>query len=400
MRKRLFIFFSFICVFLHSYGLPKDSIQISLLTVMPRPNEVYTVYGHTAIRINNLSSHSDLVFNYGTFDSSQPNFIYHFIKGETNYYVEAYYFEIFQYVYGRENSTVIEQVLNLSEEEKKQMTSMLLDNLKPENKHYLYDFLFDNCTTRARDVIERFSTNGISYSSQEKPTTFRKLIHSCTDPYPWMTFGIDLLIGNGADSLISFRHETFLPEKLMLGMENATTLNDSLQVIPVVSHTQTILQSVPDIHSESKSFSSPMKIGIILLIHSIVFFICGIIFKRRFRIFWGILFLQAAIAGCIIWFVALVSVHPCTFPNYNMLWLHPFYFILLYTCFINKTYKWITWLHGTNFVLLSLLLIFWYFIPQELNTADIPYILCLWLASGSWLKIKNYGKLNTKTRIH
>ncbi len=387
LKKTYFVFFLFSCVVSDIFGFSATDAQVSLLTVMPRSNEVYTVYGHTAIRICNPRENLDIVFNYGTFNSNRPNFIYHFIKGETDYYLDASDFRLFEYAYQRENSTVIEQVLNIPPEEKEKMFKMLSENLLPENRGYRYNYFFDNCTSRARDIFENFADGHLVYAQHDKTTTFRNLVHQCTSTYKWMTFGIDLLIGNGADSLISFREEMFLPEKLMTGLASATVVNDSLQY-PVVVSTHTIIEPVTTTKSDSKEWSGPMKIGIILVIHALAFGICGIIFRKKFRIFFGLIFLQAALAGCLVWFVALISVHPCTYPNYNMFWLHPFYLIAVFGCVSSKTYRLIKCFHWSNFVLLSLFLLLWKVIPQELNAANIPFILCLCLSSGFWL-LKN-----------
>ena len=128
-----------------------------------------------------------------------------------------------------------------------------------------------------------------------------------------------------------------------------------------------------------------MKTGIILLIHALVFGICGIIFKRRFRIFFGLIYLQATIVGLIVWFVAFVSVHPCTFPNLNIYFFHPFYLIAFLACVLPKTYRFVLWFHWINLIFLFLALIAWPFMLQDLNIANIPYLLCLWIGSGVWL---------------
>ena len=386
MKKFILFFFSSFFI-ANTFGFPGDSAQISLLTVLPWLNEAYTIYGHTAIRVCNSSEKLDLVFNYGTFDSSEPNFIYHFVKGETDYYLEVYEYESFAYKYRKENATVIEQVLNLQPEEKEEMLRMLFINLQPENKGYRYNFLFDNCTTRPRDIIERFAGGRIVYKEQNNPTTFRKLIHECTEPYPWMTFGIDLLIGKGADSLISLRQEMFLPEKLMNSLETAHVVNDSLEQRPMVSSTQVIIQSFEADNNAGNSWFSPMKTGIILLIHALVFGICGIIFKRKFRFFFGLIYLGATVIGFILWFVALFSIHPCTFPNHNMYFFHPFYLIAVWGYVLPKTHRFVTWFHWINFIFLPVLLMAWPFILQDMNNANIPYILCLWIGSGVWLRV-------------
>ena len=394
MKKLILTVLSFFSI-LQAFASSGDSLQVSLLTVLPRSNFVYTIYGHTAIRVHDPAQNLDLVFNYGSFNWDEPNFMYHFVRGETDYYLGVHTYNEFEDIYTMGNYTVIEQILNLPAEEKEAMLRMLMVNSLPENCGYRYNFLFDNCATRPRDVIERFAGGHILYLEQNSPTTFRTLIHECTKPYPWLTFGIDLVIGSGADSIIGLRQEMFLPEKLMNALETAYVVNDNFEKRPMVSSTEVVIQSFEIDNNQESSWITPMKMGIIMLIHALVFAVCGIIFKRRFRLFFAPLFFVAGLAGCVIWFIAFFSIHPVTFPNWNVFFFHPLYFIAAVGYLLPKTYRFITWYHWINFVLLSVLLIAWPFIPQEINNANFPFILSLWIGLGFGLKVKGC-KLNLK----
>ncbi len=408
MKARFFtVLIIFFCFTAPSGAINPDSTTISILTLLPRDKAVYTIYGHTSIRVNNPSEHVDLVFNYGMFDSQQPYFVYNFLRGRTDYRLDFEYFPEYEYHYTLDNGTVIEQILNIPAADKLKLLEFLDWNIRPENCYYLYNYFFDNCTTRPRDLIEKYGGGKLIYQSSGDSTTFRHLVHQCTAPYPWLEFGIDLLIGAGADSLISYRNELFLPIKLMEGLANASVQDtlpaDSLHpapcvLRPIVSDTRVILRSQLESREEGFSLSSPLKIGIILLIHSFVFVICGLIFKRSFRIFFGLLFLQAALAGSLVFFFAFFSIHPCAFPNYNLLWLHPLHWIAFAGYCFKKSYPLFKWYHGTNFVLLSLFLVCWSLIPQELNVANIPFVLCLWVASGWYLLGARYEARGAQQR--
>ena len=387
----LFYFILFNSAYLCVHAISGDSIQISLLTVMPRTNRVYTAYGHTAIRILNRSTQQDVVFNYGTFDFNAPNFIYRFIKGETDYSISEDDYRLFEYHYSRENATVVEQILNIPDKKKTEIVEALKTNMKPENQKYRYNYFFDNCTTRPRNILEKYCGGKLIYNGgQEQPVTFRKLIHECTSYSPWMTFGIDLLIGNGADSVIGKRSELFLPVKLTEALDDSHVETTDLQQFPIVSSSQTIIRSEPSEPVESRN--NPMKLGIVMVIHCLVFAVIGFFRKKRFRFFYCLTFLHVALGGCIVAFVALASSHPCTWPNWNLLWIHPLHLIPVAGYLFNKTYRLIRWYHWSNFVLLSGLLLGWPFIPQELNIACIPFMICLWISSGYTLFIDK--KLN------
>jgi hypothetical protein len=270
---------------------------------------------------------------------------------------------------------MVEQILDLSPEGKEILLGKIIANLQPENRVYRYDFLSDNCTTRVRDLIEQCASELVYPEATEK-TTFRKLIHSCTEAYPWLTFGIDLLVGAGADSLISVRQELFLPAKL----------EKALDATPIVISSKQILTAIPEPDSKPKFWDSPLIIGyIILLIYTIVA-LMGWRKRRLFRGWFAPLFLVAGAAGCLIAFMVAFSAHPCMCPNWNLLWLHPLQLVGFAGYFFKKPRRWISGYHAANLVILFGALAGWYWIPQALNSADVPLMVCLGVGSLGYLK--------------
>jgi hypothetical protein len=398
MKKySLYFLLSFVSLFTNAQ-VNYDSLQVSLLTVEPRPNETYTVFGHTALRLFDPVNRIDAVLNWGTFNFHAPNFLYRFVKGETDYILAASPYDSFRQEYFLGNATVVEQVLRIPNENKEALIDLLATHLKPENREYRYNFLFDNCTTRPRNIIEEFCGEDLVYPVQTEKNTFRDLIHSCTNPYPWLTFGIDLVIGSGADSLVTFRQELFLPEKLMNALEHSTIINSQEEEYPLVISSGVVIHSFGNEAPPLKFWDSPLKIGIILLL---IYSILVITAYKRAKTdnpplpspmgrgrgwgFFSLLFLVAALAGCVVFFLSFFSYHPCTQYNWNILWLHPLHFIGVAGFFLKKSYSLIRWYHASNLVLLSFLLLAGYFLPQQLNPASIPYILCLGIVSGYWL---------------
>jgi hypothetical protein len=365
-----------------------DHLQVSLLTVEPRPNEVYTVFGHTALRLFDPVNNTDAVLSWGTFNSRASAFLYHFIKGETNYMLSINDYVDFYYEYMSGNATVIEQILHIPNENKDALIAELALNLEPGNREYRYNFLFDNCSTRPHDIIEKFCGGNLIYPAPVAPTTFRDLIHSCTQPYPWMTFGIDLVIGSGADSLLTFRRELFLPEKLMNALEQATVIGTDGANHSLVVSSGIIIQSSPNEPPVLRFWDSPLKTGIFILLIYAVLIITGYFGKKQEkanRIAFAFLFLMAGLAGCVIFFLSFFSQHPCVQYNWNILWLHPLHFAGAAGFLLKKSYSLIRWYHGTNLLLLSFLLLAGFWIPQQLNPANIPYLLCLGIVSGYWI---------------
>jgi hypothetical protein len=372
-----------------------NELQVSLLTVMPRSKAVYTIYGHTALRLYDPSRSIDAVLNWGTFDSDKQNFLYHFLLGETDYFLSETSTQGFLSVYKTGNSTVIEQVLNIPDSLKTSLLEMMQTNLLPENIEYRYNIFFNNCTTKPRDIIEKFCGGTLIYPKKSESVTIRKLVHGCTEHYPWMEFGIDLIIGNGADSLISRRTEMFLPERLMNLLVQTVVKTPDGAEYPIVLSSEIMLQ--PEVAANAKAgspFTKPIVVCTFVFLIYLILTIIAHLKKRNFRLPFAVLFLIAGLGGCIVAGLVFFSHHPCTSPNWNIVWLHPLHLIGFAGFLFKKYYSLFRWYHALNFVFLSCFLLGWHWIPQELDMAFIPVIGSLWLVSG--YRAINFFGLNEK----
>ncbi|MBR7043265.1 MAG: DUF4105 domain-containing protein, partial [Prevotella sp.] len=165
-----------------------DSLQISLLTCGPG-QEVYSIYGHTAIRVKNLATGDDIVVNYGVFDMSKSHFVLRFIFGLTDYTIVITDFSHFCAEYAYDKRWVKEQPLNLTPSEKLRIEEALMENYRPENRVYRYNIFYDNCTTRARDMIVENLDGKVAYPSTMLATPYRELIYQYSYRHPWTKFG-------------------------------------------------------------------------------------------------------------------------------------------------------------------------------------------------------------------
>ena len=264
---------------------------ISLLTCYPG-KQIYSLYGHTAIRYVNQDEGIDLVINYGLFDSNAPHFLAKFILGETNYTVGALPYPFFIEEYRRENRKVIEQELNLTKEEITQIVKYIDNNLRPENRSYNYNIFYKNCTTQARDAI--FNNLNIQKASPsggrlEGAPTYRSLLHQYTQDHPWIQFGTDLLLGLKADKQLTITQRQFLPIELMKQIDKFS----SNQSLPLVKNKKTLIESFPQLKIDANrpagvdfQFPTPTQTAIIVLIITIVITILqskNIDFPRRRR---------------------------------------------------------------------------------------------------------------------
>lgn len=369
-----------------------DSAQISLLTNQPWDEAVYSLFGHASMRVKDPVQNFDFAFNFGIFNMSKDNFILLFVKGETDYMVAAIPFHYYYLDYQEKGTSIIEQILNLTQEEKQEIYDAFLINIRPENREYRYNYFYDNCATRPRDILEKYIKGKINYIPTGKDQSYRDLVHECTKVRSWFEFGVDLVIGSEADKTINDRQKDFLPEYLMNAYQGATVRNDSISRELVLSRS-ILLEPAP----LSKDIPvKPVHAGILLLIITIAISILTYK-KREFKaahIFDTILFLIAGIAGFIIFFLMFFSEHPCTYPNWNIIWLNPLQLIAAFLFFAKSLAKYLSYYHFINFVALLAFLLAWSLIPQQLEIAFIPYILSIAIRSG--MNILQVKKLNKK----
>jgi len=390
--KQVFIFILLLLSFSSAQSQTADSLKVSLLTESPLSKHVWSIFGHTALRVSDPTRKLDIVLNWGEFDTEAPNFIFHFIEGKTDYFLSYAPYRGFILYFAREGASIIEQTLNIPDDKKADLLSFLQTNLLPENVGYRYNFVFDNCTTRPRDIIERFCGGKLIYPNQTQPVTFRQLFHQYTCPYPWLELGIDCVIGSGADSLISFRNELFLPEKLMNALNRSVVELPDGSSQPIVLDSKTLVQPPDTQHSQLAFWAHPLAVGwlifFLFLALSILVYYKHLPFAFHLSPFtfhllpFALLFFVAGAGGCIVAMLNFFSLHPCVQANWNILWLHPLHFIAVAGFFFRKSCRWIQWYHVANFLLLSGFLSGWHWIPQELNIAFIPFILSLWMVSG------------------
>ena len=309
-----------------------DRIQISLLTCSPG-KEVWAQYGHTAIRYYDKESGEDLAINYGIFSLDQTYFIPRFVLGMTDYRMGVQPMDMFLAQYSYEGRGVIEQVLNLSAEDKEVIYKALQENMKPENVVYRYNYFFDNCTTRARDMLVNHLHGKVVYPPAEEDATFRSMIHKWNNKYEWTQFGEDLLLGVNADRKTTKSEQQFLPENLRSDFDKARYNGK-----PLVKETNVLLDAETEV-VEPVFPLSPLSITLIFAVISLVMMLFS---YRRQQVYWAwdlALMLTSGLMG-IIFFVMIFSQHPCVSLNFILLFFNPLPLFFLYSTIKKKKVIW------------------------------------------------------------
>jgi len=391
-------FFLVACIFLFLLKINAqeisigDSAVVSLITCSPG-EEVYSKFGHTAIRINDSTRGVDLVFNYGIFSFETENFYYKFIKGETDYQLGIYDTKYFLPEYKQRNSMVWEQILNLTLDEKKKLIGLLLKNYEPENRTYRYNFIFDNCASRPRDKILSAIDGYVRYRPASDPKTFRQWVGMYVGTDTWLKFGIDIVFGMDADREANINESMFLPDNLMYEFQTAQIHSPGANIRELVSEKKLLIdKSSTSIQPES-AFYKPVTLFIILLVLGIVLTIWDIKErKRHFKFFDTVLLVITGIGGLIAFYLMFFSLHPLVRSNLNLLWLNPLNLVVALFIWIKPMRVPLFYYQIFNILLLLAALFAFAISVQSFNIASFPLIVLLLMRSTSWFAL-------TKRRI-
>ena len=382
MQKRFLIFkttflfiFSPFWAFSNSLNLSEniESTEISVITCDPGI-EIYSLFGHSALRIKNPKNGHDLVINWGLFEfsESQFQFGYDFAKGRLKYYMGIQLMSNFMAEYRSAKRGVREQVLNLSNKEKYQIIQLLEENYKPENRKYRYEFFYDNCSSRLRDIIKKVFKENINFYQSPKSNkfTFRETIHKYLNSFPWLELGIDLVLGKKIDLLVSNENLMFLPLNLEQIFDQSLVQNNGVNKNLIVSK-NTLVKSF-----ENKNRPSNIRLySWTLLAITLVL----IVFKLEKALgLWSFLNLFIiGFLGVILVFMWIGTDHNAAKMNFNLLWASPFHFILIYYLIKRRWTNFTYWYLIISLILIFTTILFWFTLTQEFNSFVKPIILQL-----------------------
>ncbi len=372
--KKLIITLLLFVSIINSFSLElSKKAQISIITCVPG-SELYTAFGHSAIRVNDPLQDIDFVYNYGTFSFNTPNFYLKFIRGDLNYMLSVSDYKRFMRVYEHENRNVKEQVLNLTQIQKQKLFDVLEKNKLPENKYYLYDFIFDNCATRIRDVFKKALNNDIQFSdSTLRDISFREILESYLTESKWSRFGINLVLGSLIDKTATASEYMFIPDYLMNAFSNAQIKNNSTN--SKIVYKINILNEANDTLKESLGVLNPLLVFWAIFLFVVVLSIIEYSSKIQYHYIDGIWFLIIGILGTLMCFLWFGTKHTVVVDNWNIAWAVPTHLIFSFFLFRKK----ISNLTSIYFLISGsvalILLMSWQLIPQQFDIAFVPIIL-------------------------
>ncbi|MBP5589787.1 MAG: DUF4105 domain-containing protein [Bacteroidales bacterium] len=349
-----------------------EDVEAYLLTCGPG-SEVYSLWGHSALRVVDKSTGQDIVYNWGVFDFATKNFAWKFAKGRLNYMIAASTYKRFLQDYTSSNRWVKSQKINLNVEEMSNLLDLLDENMRPENVFYLYDFFYDNCATRIRDVIEKAVGNNFLYPIEDNniKSTFRDEIGKYMKNALWLNFGTDLILGLPTDKKTTMKDRMFLPDGLCEGLSQSQIRRDG-RIIPLLTNPTMVVKS-DDSALSKKTIFSPMLVLSLLLIFVVLFSIYAKSPKAN-RIMDIILFSIFSLLALFMIFFNFFTDHIQCTRNLNIIWLNPCVIVCLIGLILKKPFT--TWFKIV-FALSLLFAVLIFCLPHSFNYAFLPMTLLL-----------------------
>ena len=359
-----------------SSDYPDSDTTVWFVNVYPG-SVFYELEGHSAIRIK--TGEFDIAVNYGMFNFDDPNFLYRFVKGETDYMVGAYPWSSFENEYRGAGRRIVAHRLNMTGEQKSKLIDLIVENLRPENRVYRYNYVLDNCATRPLRMVELAIGDTLLVSNPVHipvKKSFRDYMRYYHENYSWYQFGIDLALGKGIDREITAREMTFAP----------VTLDDQIGEITIGLNSQNNLVSESEVWNDVSPSNMVEPPTPFLLSPCFIFWLiaclCGIYgffkvyrYRRYPKIVATVTYGVYGLAGLLIAFLVFISVHESTSPNINILWLNPLCLIPAITLWIRRAKRFNCWYFLFNFVMLLALYVLWIAGYQSPNPAFLPMTL-------------------------
>lgn len=370
----LFISFFFIQTTYSQYLQLSVYSEVSMVTVGPGEN-LYEVFGHSSIRIKDPVLRLDLVYNYGIFDFTAPNFYTNFAKGKLIYKLVRYPFQDFVEGNKRDKRWIKEQVLQLNQGQCQQFFEFLENNARKENASYLYDPFFNNCATKLIDVSNTILKDSIILNTDYVSNkTLRQLMNDELHWNTWGSTGINIALGSLLDQKATPSQYMYLPDFVYLALKKGNiTVNG--KDVPIVKKEHIIL----DFEEPKVSFSLISPVFIFSVLLCIGLFITFRDIKRKKRTKWldFLLFFITGFTGVGIIFLWFFTDHATTPDNFNVLWAFAPNLIVAFFVLKKKLKPNIRRYLQFLLLLLLVLVLFWIFGIQLFAVSLIPFFLLL-----------------------
>jgi hypothetical protein len=383
MKKNLLIALVLSVSSIQAQTILSSQAEISVITCGPYQGEVYSAFGHSAIRVLDSQLGIDYAFNYGVFDFDQPYFYLNFARGRNYYLLAVYDFVDFKRPYLRDNRFVHEQILQLTQIQKQKVFDFLTWNAHPENRTYSYDYFYNNCATKVRDVFAEVFKAEIKFDSSFIKTnyTIRDLTEIYLKQQPWGDLGIDICLGLPMDKKASAYDYMFLPDYIESSFDRVT-----LSGSPIVREKISVYESTPE--------TIPFHWYHPWIVFGLLFLLAAIISYRDWqrqklsKWFDVTLFGTTGIIGVLLFVLWLATDHKAAANNFNLAWAFPLHLVGAIGLLKRTSPKWISGYFTFAAIISALVLGFWTLLPQALNPFLLPVIFIILMRSLVIIKVQ------------
>jgi Domain of unknown function (DUF4105) len=369
MKKTLLIAVVLLTASVQAQTVLSPHAEISVITCGPYQGELYSAFGHSAIRVYDPVKGFDVAFNYGVFDFNQPNFYLNFTRGYLYYKLGVYSYPDFRDLYISYNRYVHEQVLQLDSLQKQTVFGFLENNALPQNQTYRYDYFYNNCASKVRDVFAEVFKEEVKFDGSFIKTnyTIRDLTEIYLKQQPWGDLGIDICLGLPMDKKASAYDYMFLPDYIESSFDHAT-LNGST----IVKQKVIVYESTPE-KNPFHWYHPWIVFGLLFLLAS---FISYRDWQRKKLSKWFdvTLFGLTGLLGLLLLLLWIATDHKAAASNFNLLWAFPLHLVAAIGLLKKNPGKWLSSYFTFTSVLAALLIGFWALLPQQMNPFLLPVV--------------------------
>ncbi|MFZ6010527.1 MAG: DUF4105 domain-containing protein [Bacteroidota bacterium] len=388
--KRVLLLLLLVSPFCQAQTRLSDQATISVVTCGPWQNELYSAFGHSAFRVHDPVLDIDEAYNYGVFDFDQPNFYLNFTRGYMYYMLGVYDYKRFEYHYISHNRYVHLQVLDLDSAQTQKLYDFLQWNALPENRNYRYDYFYDNCATKIRDVVIKALGDSVNFDGSYIKTDYT--IRELTDIYlkhqPWGDLGIDICLGLPMDKQATPYEYMFLPDYVESGFDHATIKRNGV-AIPLVEKKISVYESQPE--HFAKGLFRP------LYVFGLLFIMAGIISYRDLKkkkitqAFDVVLFSVLGVLGVLFLFLWMATDHRAAAKNFNLLWALPTHLVAV-IAFVKQP-RWLEKYFLGVALITIILLLSWVMLPQKLHYGLVPLAMTVALRAGVQYQLRKENRM-------
>lgn len=377
MKKYLLLILLLTNVLAHAQVQLSDKAEIRVVTCGPYQGELYSAFGHSAVRVVDPTQAIDWIYNYGVFNFNQPNFYLNFAKGHLNYRLAVSRYKPFVESYIEENRYVHEQVLNLSPAQNQKLFDFLQWNSQEENMYYNYDYFYDNCATRVRDAVKKTFGDSVKFEGGYISTnyTIRELCDIYLGQQPWGDLGIDLCLGLPMDKPATPWMYMFLPDYIESGFEHAYIQGPNGQTQKLVKETDVVFEAIPE--KAETNFNQPWLYFAAFLVLGLLITYQGYSAKHGMYWFDAVVFSIVGLIGWLLFILWVATDHRAAAQNMNILWAVPLHFPVALILLKKKKPNWLKPYFTLTGLVAFITLITWAWLPQALNPSLIPLVILL-----------------------